>query len=145
MKKKSFGIAILIFVIIFIIFFGMKGGKSPYNPADLSKAETYLLDDSETGTLTDEEKSEKYTKYLENTLADNIVESYPAVSSAEVNLPKTEDTTQIALLLELSGSLEEENLTEIAKAVASAVGSSATEDIVIQDTEGTILYMKNTP
>lgn len=62
-----------------------------------------------------------------------------------MNLPKTEDTTQIALLLELSGSLEEENLTEIAKAVASAVGSSATEDIVIQDTEGTILYMKNTP
>lgn len=147
MKKKSMGMAIVIFAImvfvLFLLFSGMSG-KNPYEMNDLSESETYLLDAGDTGELTDAEKKVKYKEYLENTLADDIMKSYPAVASAEINLPETEEVTQIEISLDLTGSLAEENLMQIAEAVAISVDNPATEDIVIQDTEGTILYTKST-
>lgn len=43
-----------------------------------------------------------------------------------------------------SGDLSEESVSDIAKVVATAVGDTSTDDIVIQDSEGTILFMQNT-
>lgn len=43
-----------------------------------------------------------------------------------------------------SGDLSEESVSDIAKVVAMAVGDTSTDDIVIQDSEGTILFMQNT-
>ena len=124
MKKKSLGMAIIIFAILAIallVLFGGMSTKTPYDMTIASDTETYLLDDSLAEELSDAEKSAKYTGYLENTLADDIAEAYPEVKNVEVTL---------------------RDLSQVAEAVATAVGSSTTEDIVIQDTEGTILYTK---
>ena len=145
MKKKSLGMAIIIFAILAIallVLFGGMSTKTPYDMTIASDTETYLLDDSLAEELSDAEKSAKYTGYLENTLADDIAEAYAEVKNVKVTLPEEEDAAQIEISLDLTSSLAEENLSQIAEAVATAVGSSTTEDIVIQDTEGTILYTK---
>lgn len=145
MKKKSLGMAIIIFAILAIallVLFGGMSTKTPYDMTIASDTETYLLDDSLAEELSDAEKSAKYTGYLENTFADDIAEAYPEVKNVKVTLPEEEDAAQIEISLDLTSSLAEENLSQIAEAVATAVGSSTTEDIVIQDTEGTILYTK---
>lgn len=148
MKKKSLGMAIVIFVILIIVLimlFSGVSGRNPYEMNDLTETERILLDDSNMGEITDEDKAAKYIDYLESILEDDIVESYPDIKSAKVTLPETEDIAQVEISLGLEGSLVEENLTEIAKAVATAVGRSTVEDIVIEDTEGTVLFMNSTP
>ncbi|MDE6389511.1 MAG: hypothetical protein K2L82_17175 [Lachnospiraceae bacterium] len=148
MKKKSLGMAIVIFAVLAIallILFGGISGRKPYEMGNSSGTERFLLDDSNMGEMTDADKMSKYIDYLESVLEDDIVESYPDIKSVKITLPETEDITQVEISLGPEGSLAEENLTEIANVVATAVGSSTTEDIVIQDTEGRILFMKNTP
>ena len=148
MKKKSLGMAIVIFAVLaialLILFVGISGRK-PYEMGNSSGTERFLLDDSNMGEMTDADKMSKYIDYLESVLEDDIVESYPDIKSVKITLPETEDITQVEISLGPEGSLAEENLTEIANVVATAVGSSTTEDIVIQDTAGRILFMKNTP
>lgn len=145
MKKKSLGVAIIIAVILAIALLVLFGGmrtKSPYDMTMAADAETYLLDESLTEELTDADKSAKYREYLENTLADDIVQAYPEIKNVEINLPQTEDAAQVEVSLELGDDLGEESLSEIAKVIASALDGSMTEEIVIQDTEGTVLYSR---
>lgn len=68
--------------------------------------------------------------------------------AAEMDNMSTTDTEieidKIFLEDDNSGDLSEESVSDIAKVVATAVGDTSTDDIVIQDSEGTILFMQNT-
>lgn len=44
-----------------------------------------------------------------------------------------------------AGELSEDSVSDIAEVVATAVDGTSTDNIVIQDSEGTILFMQNEP
>lgn len=107
--------------------------------------EEVLLDDLDTGNLTDADKQAKYIDYLEAVFEDDIAEAYSSVKSAEVTLSESEGAMQAVVSLNLQEELAEESVTEIAEIVATATGNTATDNIIIQDAEGNILFMKSTP
>ena len=107
--------------------------------------EEILLDDLDTDNLTDADKQAKYIDYLEAVFEDDIEEAYSSVKSAEVTLSESEGAMQALVSLDLQEELAEESVTEIAKIVATATGNTSTDNIIIQDAEGNILFMKSTP
>lgn len=107
--------------------------------------EEILLDDLDTDNLTDADKQAKYIEYLEAVFEDDIEEAYSSVKSAEVTLSESEGAMQALVSLDLQEELAEESVTEIAKIVATATGNTSTDNIIIQDAEGNVLFMKSTP
>ena len=142
MKKKNIGVAVRIVpaVIMMGLFTGCGVPEDDNLSAGSIEAEEILLDDITEGDLTEADKKMKYTEYLQELLSDSIEEGYPTVKCAAVTLAEAGDNMQAVISLELQEDLSQDSVSEIAEYVATAVGDSSTDNIVIQDTEGTVLF-----
>lgn len=98
----------------------------------------YNLDDA----LSDEdmERETKYMKYLEITLASDILDAYSSVKSANVALFGDMNEMQANICLEVQDDFTKDNAAEVAKVVAIAIGDEEQENINIKDTEGNVLF-----
>lgn len=142
MKTKKFRTcaAISLIAIMTGLFAGCGVSKQDNIGADSIETEEILLDDSLQGDLTEADKKMKYTEYLQEILSNDIEEAYPAVKCAAVTLAEAGDTTRAVISLELQEELAQDSVAEIAECAATAIGASSTDHIVIQDTEGTVLF-----
>lgn len=142
MKKKNTRIAVRILPAV--IMMGLVTGCGVSEEDNISvgniPAEEILLDNISEGNLTEADKKVKYTEYLQEVLSDGIEEGYPTVKCAAVTLAEAGNNTQTVISLELQEDLSQDSVSEIAEYVAVAVGDSSTDNIVIQDTEGTVLF-----
>ena len=117
------------------------------------QATTYSIDNVTNGSFstTESDKQKKYILYLENQLEDEFIEEFDAIDKAkvELNIP-TNDGTLLSQNVESSASIllklkdpdafTEDNAAFLAKAVSVALGNKTTENIVIMDTEGNMLF-----
>ncbi len=100
-------------------------------------------------STTESDKQKKYVVYLEKKLENDVLSKFTAIKSAFVTLNIPEDTgTLIAqeeessawLLLELKDEFSQESAAYLARAVATSMGNETTDNIVIMDTEGNMLF-----
>ena len=117
------------------------------------QADTYSIDNVTNGSFstTESDKQKKYVLYLENQLEDEFIEQFEAIEKAkvELNIP-TNDGTLLSQNLESSASIvlklkdpeafTEDNAAFLAKAVSVALGNKTTDNIVIMDTTGNMLF-----
>lgn len=91
----------------------------------------------------------KYVLYLESRLENDFIDNFDSIESANVELHiPTNDGTLIAsqeessaaILLELSGDFTTDQASYLARAVATAIGNETTDNIVIMDTQGNMLF-----
>ncbi len=110
----------------------------------------YSLDDALDGsfTSTESDKTKKYQLYLEEKFASDL-ESISCVSSATVTLSiPNDDGTLISqaqdsyasVILNLSSEMDESTAASIAKYIATELGNDGTDNIVILDGNGNLLY-----
>lgn len=114
------------------------------------QAAAYTIDNVTDGSFstTESDKQKKYVVYLEDSLERDITK-FEAVKSAtvELNIPE-QDGTLIAseeesyawILLELRDEFSSESAAYLARSVATAIGNETTNNIVIMDTNGNMLY-----
>lgn len=141
MKKTRLGAVIVIAVMltagaVAIVRSAVAGSRSESRSG--LEAEEILLD--ETFVTSESDKQAKYTEYLEEILADEIVEAYPAVRSADVTLTGGEELEYAQLILELQDEFTADHAGEVADAVATAIGNMTTEHVTIEDSEGNVLF-----
>jgi flagellar M-ring protein FliF len=113
----------------------------------------YTIDNVTTSSFstTESDKQKKYIVYLENRLEQDFLAKFDAIKSANVDLhiPDNDGTlignqeeSSAWILLELQDGVEftEDNAAFLAKAAAAALGNKTTNDIVILDTQGNMLF-----
>ncbi|MBQ7428658.1 MAG: flagellar M-ring protein FliF [Butyrivibrio sp.] len=116
-------------------------------------SEGYSIDNVTSGSFstTESDKQKKYVYYLESRLENQFMTCFDAIESARVELHiPDDDGTLIAntqessatILLELDPAIEftEDNASYLARAVATALGNKTTDQIVIMDTAGNLLF-----
>ena len=116
------------------------------------QAEDYSIDNVTNGSFstTESDKQKKYVAYLETKLASDFA-TMEDIESAKVNLSIPEDdgtllagqqqaSASILLKLKDPDGFTEDNAAYIAKATAAAVGNKTTDNIVVLDTEGNMLF-----
>lgn len=147
MEKRSLQIKSRIFIVVMAIGFitGCGAVETDNTSGADIEIDKVFLEDGNAGELSDADKKAKYIDYLQKILESDIEEAYPSVKSAEVTLSEEEGAAQAVISLELQEDLAEDSVSDIAAAAATAVGNISTDDIVIQDSEGTILFMQNEP
>ena len=102
-------------------------------------------------STTESDKQKKYVLYLENRLEQDFMAKFDAIKSANVDLHipdndgtlignQEESSAWILLELQESSDFTEDNAAFLAKAVAAALGNKSTNDIVILDTQGNMLF-----
>lgn len=100
-------------------------------------------------STTESDKQKKYHVYLEKKLARDFMQKFTAVKSAEVSLNIPENTGVLIdnndesfawVLLELKDEFSAESAAYVARAVATAIGNTTTDNIVIMDTAGNMLF-----
>ncbi len=98
---------------------------------------------------TESDKERRCVVFLENKLENDFIEKFDAITSARVELNlATDDGTLIAetkesfasVLLELQDDFSEDNAAFLARAIATAIGNKSTQNIVIMDTAGNMLF-----
>ncbi len=110
----------------------------------------YSISDAVDGSFstTESDKNKKYQAYLENKFATDLA-SISNVESATVTLSlPTDDGTIISkdeqayasVILQLSGEMDEEKSAGIANYIATELGNDSTENIVIIDGQGNVLF-----
>lgn len=113
-------------------------------------ATSMTIDDVTSGgfSTTESDKQKRYVALRQSQLED-IIESMDAVKSAWVQLsvPEQDGTliattqeTSAAIFLELAGDFSEENAAYVARAVATALGNTTTNNITILDMAGKLLF-----
>ncbi len=113
----------------------------------------YSIDNVTDGSFstTEADKQKKYVLYLESRLEQDFISKFDAIKSANVqlNIPDNDGTlignqepasAWILLQLGEDAKFDEENAAFLAKAVSVAVGNENTDNIVILDTEGNMLF-----
>lgn len=141
MKKKRLGVAIIITVMLTAAAVMILRNAVVDNGVQVladSKAEKFLLD--EIFVAAESDKQAKYMEYLEEILANEIVEAYPAVKSADVTLTGAEEVEYAQLRLELQDEFSAEYAGEVADVVATAIGDIPAEHVTIEDFEGNVLF-----
>lgn len=100
-------------------------------------------------STTESDKEKKYVKYQEEQLANDFLTMFTAIKRARVKLNIPEDNgTLIAreeeasawVQLELKDEFTQENAAYLARAISTALGNKTTNNIVILDTEGNMLF-----
>lgn len=115
------------------------------------KSQAYGIENvTEGGIATTEANTQrKYILYLESQLEHDFIQQFDAVKSAHVELHiPTDDGTLIAgqeessasILLELEEEFTPEQASYLARAVATAIGNESTNNVVIMDTQGNMLF-----
>lgn len=116
------------------------------------QADDYSIDSVVNGSFstTESDKQKKYVAYMETKLASDLT-SIDAIDNAKVTLHIPEDDgTLVASTEESSASVllkindpdkfTEDNAAYVAKVIAASLGNDTTENIVILDTDGNMLY-----
>ncbi len=115
------------------------------------QAASYGIENVTDGSFstTESDKQKKNIKYLESQLENDFLTMFTAIQRARVklNIPK-DDGTLIAqkeessawVLLELKDEFTQENAAYLARAIATALGNDTTNNIVIMDSEGNMLF-----
>ncbi|MCR5784659.1 MAG: flagellar biosynthesis protein [Eubacterium sp.] len=114
-------------------------------------SEGYSIDSVFDGSFstTEADKQKKYQLYLEQKMADELVETQVAVDDAKVSLSipdndgtilSAQEDTYVSIILTLNQDIEEENATAIAKFAATAVGDEDTENVLIMDANSNVLF-----
>lgn len=100
-------------------------------------------------STTESDKQKKHVKYLEEQLSNDFLSMFTAIKRARVKLNIPEDNgTLIAkeeessawVQLELKDEFSQENAAYLARAIATALGNKTTNNIVILDTDGNMLF-----
>ncbi|AOZ96477.1 flagellar basal-body MS-ring/collar protein FliF [Butyrivibrio hungatei] len=113
----------------------------------------YSIDNVTDGSFstTESDKQKKYVLYLESRLESDFISKFEAIKSANVqlNIPDNDGTlignqeeasAWILLNIADGANFSEDNAAFLAKAVAVAIGNENTENIVILDTNGNMLF-----
>lgn len=111
----------------------------------------YSIDNVTNGgfSTTESDKQKKYQLYMETRLEKEFIEKFSAIKSASVELSipendgtliSSEEEAFASILLELQGEFTTDNAAFLARAVATAIGNTTTNNIVILDTEGNMLF-----
>jgi flagellar M-ring protein FliF len=113
----------------------------------------YSIDNVTNGSFstTESDKQKKYVKYLESRLEQDFLAKFEAIESAHVTLHipdndgtlignQEEATANILLDFKDGATFDEDNAAFLAKAVAAALGKKSTNDIVILDNNGKMLF-----
>ncbi len=113
----------------------------------------YSIDNVTNGSFstTESDKQKKYVLYLESRLAQDFIQKYEAIESADVQLHipdndgtlignQEESRASILLTLKDDAKFDEDNAAFLAKAVANAIGNDTTDNVVIIDNEGNMLF-----
>ncbi len=113
----------------------------------------YSIDNVTNGSFstTESDKQKKYVLYLESRLEQDFIAKFDAIESANVKLHipdndgtlignQEESSAWILLNLKDDGKFDEENAAFLAKAVAVAIGNENTDNIVILDSTGNMLF-----
>lgn len=113
----------------------------------------YSIDNVTNGSFstTESDKQKKYVLYLESRLEHDFLSSFDDIKTAhvELHIPDNDGTlignqedakASIVLGLAENSSFNEDNAAFIAKAVAGAIGNEDTDDIVILDNKGNLLF-----
>ncbi|MCR5669792.1 MAG: flagellar M-ring protein FliF [Butyrivibrio sp.] len=113
----------------------------------------YSIDNVTDGSFstTESDKQKKYVLYLESRLEQDFIQKFDAIKSANVqlNIPdndgtlignKEESSAWILLELAEGAKFDEDNAAFLAKAVSVALSNETTDNIVILDTEGNMLF-----
>lgn len=132
-------------------------GNTPNAAAESSgSTASYNLEQSLNEDMTDAGKEAQYLAYLEQYLQEDILESLSDVENARVSLvsdtksdilinsEKDSDEIKVNVMLELQDGLTTYDASELADVIATAVGNPTTDNIVIQDSEGTLLFPDKT-
>lgn len=100
-------------------------------------------------STTESDKQKKHVVYLEKQLENDFLAMFTAIDRAHVklNIPE-DDGTLIAkeqessawVLLELKDEFTQESAAYLARAIATALGNETTNNIVITDAEGNMLF-----
>ncbi len=115
------------------------------------QAAAYTIDNVTDGgfSTTEADKQKRYELYMETRLANDILGKFSSIKSAVVDLyiPEqngtliaSEEESSIWIVLELDGDFTTENAAGLAKAVAVAIGNKTSENVVIMDINGNMLY-----
>lgn len=115
------------------------------------QAASYGIDNVTNGSFstTESDKQKKYIVYLEKSLEQDFLSKFSAIKSAHVklNVPQndgtliaTEEESSAWVLLELKDEFSTESAAYLARAIATAIGNTTTNNIVITDAEGNMLF-----
>lgn len=100
-------------------------------------------------STTESDKQRNYLLYLEGYLKDNLIEPLDIVKNAYVtlNIPEntgtlidSEEESSATVILELDGEMSPETAASLARAIATGMGNTTTNNIVIMDTNGNSLF-----
>lgn len=115
------------------------------------KTSAYSIDNVTGGGISSTEANtqRKYVLYLETRLENDFIANFDAIKNANVELYiPTNDGTLIAsqnessaaILLELQDDFTTDQAAYLARAVATAIGNETTNNIVVMDTQGNMLF-----
>lgn len=113
-------------------------------------SDAYSIDNVSSGgfSTTEADKQRRYVVYLESALAQDL-KGFDAVRGATVrlNIPKADGTliaqqtpSSAAVKLDLNGTFTPDNANAMAQYVALALGNETTENVIITDTAGNLLF-----
>lgn len=115
------------------------------------KAAGYGIENVTDGSFstTESDKQKKYVVYLEKYLEQDMLSKFTAVESAHVklNIPENDGTlisdeeeSYAWVLLELKDEFSTDSAAYLARAIATAIGNKTTNNIVITDNAGNLLF-----
>lgn len=100
-------------------------------------------------STTESDKQKEYIYYLEKYIEDNVLEPIEAVKSATVTLNIPENTGTLidsekestcTVMLVLKDEMSPETAASIARAIATGIGNTTTNNIVIMESKGSMLF-----
>lgn len=111
----------------------------------------YTIDNVTEGGLgvTEADKRKRYIEMLQDELEHDFIGMFSAIRTATVmlhvpeengTLIATEQESSASIVLEIDGEFTSDNAAFLARAVATALGNSTTDNISIIDTTGTMLF-----
>lgn len=115
------------------------------------QAAGYSIDNVTNGSFssTESDKQKKYQLYMESRLERDFIEKFSTIKNASVELSipendgtliSNEEEAFASVLLELNGEFTTDNAAFLARAIATAIGNKTTNNIVIIDSEGNMLF-----
>jgi len=115
------------------------------------KTNAYSIENVTDGGISSTEANtqRKYVLYLETRLENDFITNFDAIKNANVELYiPTNDGTLIAsqnessaaILLELQDEFTTDQAAYLARAVATAIGNESTNNVVVMDTQGNMLF-----